>query len=314
MAQRRGVRTGLLAARLAPDFLAQAACAAARDAGVPWAAVVGGYVRSRLLGSPAADLDLVVPERGVAVAGRVADAIGGRVVPLARWHQWLVFHPERRIDVTEADDLDSDLARRDLTVNAVAWIVHPSAGQVLDPLGGLRDLVAGRLVPCRPDSLSADPARVIRAARLVAFGFVPTRALYTATRAAARGLADVSSDRVWREWRLIATAPAPDAALRFLDETGALDSWLAAGMASAQEAGPVASERMVEPGQAQVALAEAQVALAAEGDPRLLVRAFAVRALEGRRYRRALWRSQAMRLGCTRGEAARALVGVREGA
>ena len=301
MAEGRGVRAGRLAARLEPEFLVLAAAAAARDAGVAWAAVVGGYVRNRFLGEAAADLDLVVPEAGAAVAGRIADALGGRVVPLSRWRQWLIFHPDRRVDVTEADDLEGDLFRRDFTVNAIAWRVLPPTYELVDPLDGLGDLAAGRLRLCRPDALAADPARIVRAARLVASGLTPDRQLLTAARASAGLLADVPLDRVWREWRRLTCSERPLGGLGFLATTGALDVWLGASGWAGEAVG-----RLEGAGRPVGDAADASRAGVAAAMPLVGPQAVARAILAGCPAPCPQWTDLARRLGCTSSEAARA--------
>jgi tRNA nucleotidyltransferase/poly(A) polymerase len=219
-----------MGAGLEADFQVLAVAGAARDAGVAWAAIVGGYVRDCLLGVPAFDLDLVVPDRGAAVASRVADALGGKVVLPSRWRQWMVPAGRLRVDVTEAADLETDLRRRDFTVNAIAWRVLPMAGRPLDALDGLGDLQAGRLELCSPAALSDDPARVLRAARLAACGLTPSRRVLRASRTAAQAFGQVSPDRVRSEWGRLAQAPSPLAGLELLATSGALASWLQRGV------------------------------------------------------------------------------------
>jgi poly(A) polymerase len=75
--------------------------------------------------------------------------------------------------------LELDLARRDLTVNAMA-LVLPRGGasdpQLLDPYGGQQDLAARQLRFLHPHSLRDDPTRLLRAARYAArlgFGLAP---------------------------------------------------------------------------------------------------------------------------------------------
>lgn len=232
MAEGRGVRPRHMGARLEADFQVLAVAQAARDAGVEWAAIVGGYVRDWLLGARAVDLDLVVPDRGAAVASRVADVLGGKVVLPSRWRQWMVPAGRSRVDVTEAADLETDLRRRDFTVNAIAWRVLPMAGWPVDALDGLGDLQAGRLDLCSPTALSDDPARVLRAARLAASGLTPSRRVLDASRAAASVFGRVSLDRVRSEWGRLAQAPDPLAGLELLVTSGAMASWLDREVAS----------------------------------------------------------------------------------
>ena len=81
-------------------------------------------------------------------------------------------HPGALPQVTPAD-IHADLARRDFTINAMAYpLSGPQAGYLLDPFHGLEDLRAGRLRALHPRSFEEDPTRIARAARYAArFGF-----------------------------------------------------------------------------------------------------------------------------------------------
>ena len=103
--------------------------------------------------------------RGIARAGdgtafELSGAFGAwRVV--GRGHRW-------HVDIVRLrdDDLESDLAARDFTVNAMA---EPLAGgELVDPHGGRADLEARRLRMVSAAALAEDPLRTLRAARLAA--------------------------------------------------------------------------------------------------------------------------------------------------
>src|SRR4029450_4815852 len=93
-----------------------------------------------------------------------------------------VYHPEsRKPEVTFADDIETDLLRRDFTVNALALAL--AEPELVDPSGGLGDLAMQRLrTPMDPEiSFGDDPLRMLRAARFVAtLGFEPDAAMLTA--------------------------------------------------------------------------------------------------------------------------------------
>src|SRR5437773_1099766 len=172
---------------------------------------VGGSVRDELLGRTVADHDYVV-------VGATPDAMRelgfrpvGRDFPVflhpdtheeyalarterksGRGHRGFSFHASP--DVT----LEQDLARRDLTINAMA---RGEDGALVDPFGGARDLREGVLRHVGP-AFAEDPLRVLRVARFAArFGFAvapETEALMRSI--VARGeLATLSRERVWQE-------------------------------------------------------------------------------------------------------------------
>lgn len=128
--------------------------------------VVGGAVRDELLGRPVLDVDVAcrLPEQA---ARRFARAARGTRFLLSERHgAWRVaLRDGRTVDFTPLrDGIESDLATRDFTVNAIA--VPLPAGEPVDPLGGRADLAAGRLRVVSPTIFTDDPLRLLRAVRL----------------------------------------------------------------------------------------------------------------------------------------------------
>ncbi len=179
--------------------------------------LVGGAVRDRLLGRESHDYDLTVDRDGRALAAALARAEGGRLVALGgdRFAAWrVVFPPPSEaepadvLDVwdREGSSLEEDLARRDLTVNALA--AELPGGRLTDPFGGRADLLARRLRATTERTLLDDPLRVLRLARLAASldGFAPERHTLELAGQAASGLAQVASERIRTELETLATA------------------------------------------------------------------------------------------------------------
>jgi tRNA nucleotidyltransferase (CCA-adding enzyme) len=118
--------------------------------------------------------------------------------------------------------ISEDLARRDFTVNALAF---PLSGdrQLVDPHGGLDDLRAGVLRILHEGSFADDPTRALRAARYAArFGFQLEPETERLLREA--DLSTVSEDRIDNELRRIAAEGDPAAPLRLLVEWGVMPS------------------------------------------------------------------------------------------
>ncbi len=170
---------------------------AAKDAAVY---LVGGAVRDLLLGSAHVDVDLVVEGDAVAVARRLAEITGERLVvhdafgtaivgdvdvATARSERYAA--PGALPDVRPAS-LADDLARRDFSINAVAAsLAEAPFGDVTDPHGGVADVRAGVVRVLHDASFRDDPTRLLRAARYIArLGFT----LDEVTAAQARAVAD----------------------------------------------------------------------------------------------------------------------------
>jgi poly(A) polymerase len=203
---------GGLNERLAAQPPVQAARQALRGGVADEVWIVGGAVRDALLGRPVTDLDLAVRGEPERVARAVADAVGGPVFPLSEaFGAWRALHPDRdwMVDVTalHGEGIDADLARRDLTVNAIA--VPLEGGEPHDPLGGLSDLEARVLrVIGGPDvehsAYAADPLRPLRLARLATeLGFSVDPDTERLTREAAPRVGDAAGERVFAELRRI---------------------------------------------------------------------------------------------------------------
>ena len=144
--------------------------------------VVGGWVRDALLGRPGHDVDVTtsapwqetarvlraagieVHETGTA-HGTVTAVVGGRPVETTTYRVEGAYSDRRHPDeVRFVTDVREDLARRDFTVNAMAF--HPERG-LLDPFGGEKDLAARviRAVGEPRRRFGEDALRVLRAVR-----------------------------------------------------------------------------------------------------------------------------------------------------
>ncbi|APE31505.1 polynucleotide adenylyltransferase [Halomonas aestuarii] len=198
---------------------------------------VGGAVRDARLGWPVKDTDWVVvgatPEemrgRGFKPVGRDFPVFlhpeSHEEFALARTerksgHGYTGFVVHASPEVT----LEEDLARRDLTINAMA---ETPEGELVDPYGGLADLEARRLRHVSP-AFVEDPLRVLRTARFLAryaeLGFViaeETRALMRELVASGE-LSHLVPERVWAETEKALGEPWPEVYVQVLEECGAL--------------------------------------------------------------------------------------------
>ena len=128
--------------------------------------VVGGAVRDELLGRGVLDLDIAcaAPEH---TARAYARRVDGAPFPLSERHgAWRVaLEDGRTVDFTPLrGDIESDLASRDFTVNAVARPL--SGGELIDPFEGRADLEQGVIRAVSDTVFEDDPLRLLRAVRL----------------------------------------------------------------------------------------------------------------------------------------------------
>ena len=182
--------------------------------------IVGGALRDLALGRRVAEVDLAVDGDARAIA-EAMEALGrGRAVHLSGDRSPLVYRiagRRRILDVAEIEggSIETDLARRDFTANAIAGELP--AGELLDPYGGLVDLSLGRLRMVSEKNLRDDPLRPLRAARLLATHLlVPDRETSRACRAAAGALDRVARERVQAELARLLEAPRAAPALSWM--------------------------------------------------------------------------------------------------
>lgn len=173
--------------------------------------LTGGSLRDRLLRRASHDLDLVILGDGERGAERLARRLGGRVIPLGRPPAvtWRVIAAPYALDVWGVDgSLAKDVRRRDFTVNALAWRLP--RGPLLDLVGGLDDLAAGRLQLIDPANLVDDPLRVLRGFRIAATRpeLRLTASAEAALAAASPALPSIARERIHEEIRLLALGPA----------------------------------------------------------------------------------------------------------
>lgn len=218
----------------------QALCAALEAAGYQ-VLFVGGCVRNALLGVPITDIDLAtgaLPE----TVSKLAENEGFRAIPtgiehgtvtviaLGETHEVTTFRRDvetdgRRAVVAYSAKVEEDAARRDFTMNAL--YARPD-GLVLDPLGGLRDLLARRVrfVGDADQRIREDGLRILRFFRFHAVYGDPVAGIdadgLAACAAGAEGVDGLSRERIGAEMRKLLAARDPAPAVGAMVQTGIL--------------------------------------------------------------------------------------------
>lgn len=208
------------------------------------AVTVGGAVRDALLGRDPGDWDVATSAHPDEVM-----KLFRRTIPTGLQHGTVVvvtgkgehthvevttfrgegaYSDARRPDhVVFGVPLVEDLARRDLTVNAIAY--DPAKGELIDPFGGREDLAARRLraVGTPVDRFTEDGLRVMRAVRFAAqLGFDLDPDTEAAIAPALPSLAKVSRERVCVELRKLLETEQPSRGLGPARRTGIIASIL----------------------------------------------------------------------------------------
>ncbi len=195
---------------------------------------VGGAVRDRLLGRAVADQDYVVVGASPEEMERLGYRPVGRDFPVflhpQTHEEYALARTERKtargyrgFEISASPDvtLEQDLARRDLTINAIA---RDEQGNIIDPHHGVADLKAGILRHVS-DAFVEDPVRILRVARFAArFGFsIAPETLELMRRMVRDGEADhLVPERVWQELARGLMEDKPSRMLLALRECGAL--------------------------------------------------------------------------------------------
>ena len=202
--------------------------------------LVGGAVRDNILGLKVGEKDWVVTgttpeamlEQGFRPVGKDFPVFlhpkSGEEYALARTERKAGRGYHGFVFNTSTDvSLEDDLARRDLTINAMA---RAPGGPLVDPYGGLRDLKARWLRHVSP-AFAEDPLRVLRVARFAArfhwLGFrVADETLQLMKKLVDDGeLEHLTAERVWKETATALMEDDPQVYFQVLEDCGALAVW-----------------------------------------------------------------------------------------
>ncbi|HEX5949075.1 MAG TPA: CCA tRNA nucleotidyltransferase [Actinomycetota bacterium] len=206
--------------------------------------LVGGAVRDAVLSRTGDNLDFATdarPQQVIAILQGWAEArflvgirfgtVGARkrgsLLEITTFREEIYAQDSRNPEVTFAKDVETDLARRDFTINAMA--VRLPEGEFVDPHRGLFDLAHKRLrTPLEPEvAFTDDPLRMLRAARFVStLGMEPAPEVVEAMRALRERLRIVSAERVRDELSKLLEGEHVDRGLHLAVDTGLADEFL----------------------------------------------------------------------------------------
>ncbi|MEY2967042.1 MAG: hypothetical protein RLY50_1092 [Actinomycetota bacterium] len=210
--------------------------------------LVGGTVRDLLLGADADEIDFdltttALPTDTKKIVAGLADAvwtqgerfgtiglrIGSRTYEITT-HRAEAYSPDsRKPEVQFSTDIETDLSRRDFTLNALALEITSESPTLVDPFGGVADLMSRTLrTPLSAEeSFSDDPLRMLRAARFISqLEAAPDPSIAAAVTAMADRLSIVSMERVRVEFDKLMTTKRPSLGLWFIVDTGLVDQFL----------------------------------------------------------------------------------------
>ncbi len=198
--------------------------------------IAGGAVRDLILGRSVGDLDVATSADPDTVGSLfpatipVGKQFGVMIVvenginyEVATFREEGDYSDGRRPDRVEFVDARTDAQRRDFTVNGL--LLDPSSGEILDYCEGRKDLEAKiiRTIGKPTDRFGEDKLRLIRAVRFAAqLGFEIDAETWSELRSQARGIEQVSCERIRDELLKMLTAEHADRGLRLLLASGLL--------------------------------------------------------------------------------------------
>ena len=209
--------------------------------------VVGGYVRDLLLKRPSKDIDFVCVGRGIALAQKVAAALGPtvRVSVFKTFGTAQIVHDDLDLEfvgarkesyrndsrkpIVEDGTLEDDQKRRDFTINALAISLNDkSYGNLIDPFGGQDDMKKKIIrTPLDPKiTFSDDPLRMMRAVRFAAqLNYDIEANAFEAITNQAERLKIVSQERITDELNKIILSKVPSYGFKLLFHSGLLNQF-----------------------------------------------------------------------------------------
>lgn len=206
--------------------------------------VIGGFVRDIFLNRPSKDIDIVVVGNGIDLAKKVARKIGKNVnvtvyknfgTAMLRYKNSEIefvgarsesYNRDSRKPIVENGTLADDQNRRDFTINALAFHLHPDRfGQLVDPFSGIEDVKIRTIrTPLKPGTtFSDDPLRMIRAIRFATqLSFRIEENTLKAITENKNRINIVSKERIIDEFHKILMSPRPSIGFKLLEKTGLL--------------------------------------------------------------------------------------------
>ena len=196
--------------------------------------LVGGAIRDELLGIKISDEDYCVtgisfeefkklfPQAHVRGKSFAVFDIDGKEFAIARRERKVgIGHKEFEVDTNKSITIEEDLARRDITINAIAKDVL--TGEIIDPYNG-RDDLKNRIIRATTNAFKEDPLRVYRVARFAAkFEFSVDKNTIEMMKELKNELNSISEERVYTEFSKALLTNKPSIFFDVLRKSNVLD-------------------------------------------------------------------------------------------
>ena len=200
--------------------------------------LVGGAVRDGILDIPTKDFDFTTnapPEESIKMLndggykttevgrafGTIELQLNENSIHITTYRKDTYENSSRNPSIESVADLNTDLSRRDFTINSIAYSINEN--ELLDPVFGLKDLSLGIIkTPDDPIiSFSDDPLRMLRLCRFIStHGFSPDDDTYTAMRNNVERIKIISVERIRDELNKLLLGNDAPMGIRALVESG----------------------------------------------------------------------------------------------
>ncbi len=199
--------------------------------------VVGGFVRDMILERQTNDIDIAIDGNALIIAEAVAKEFGGKFIVLDRANnigRVVIVEEEGQwhMDFSSfSDDIESDLARRDFTIDAMAVELDgfsvESPMKIIDPFAGREDIQNKVLRAVSDQSFEDDAVRLLKAVRLAAeLNFEIDQHTEFLIRECSQSVSKVAGERIREELLRLLHLPGASHNLRRLDNLGLLTALL----------------------------------------------------------------------------------------
>ena len=202
------------------------------------ARIVGGAVRDGILDIDTKDFDFTTnatPEESIGLLnsngyktteigknfGTIELQVNDNSIHITTYRKDTYENSSRKPSIESAADLNTDLSRRDFTINSIAYSLNDN--ELIDPFSGLRDLALGIIkTPDDPIiSFSDDPLRMLRVCRFIStHGFSPDEDTYSAMIDNVKRIKIVSVERIRDEISKLLLGKGASMGIRTLVESG----------------------------------------------------------------------------------------------
>jgi poly(A) polymerase len=195
--------------------------------------IVGGFVRDTALERDTDDIDIALDADALVIAREIASSLSGKYIPLDDINlvgRVIIPTGEWHVDFTTLKgSIEEDLARRDFTVNAMAYPLDENIAigfdinNIIDPYHGRQDLKRRTLQALNADIFKSDAARLMRALRISAeLGFAIDDATEILISTNSHLVTRVAGERIREELMRLLALPGAGKRLFHMDNLGLL--------------------------------------------------------------------------------------------